>query len=159
MHQQICCLTRVCFLTHRWFLLMVVICTKKAKEISQVAFQRQESQPWALLPHDPITVHHVGVRVLAHEFAYSIIIKELLMCLRFQSPYTIPMKVAKISDSPEQYSLLFKCETRLQLTRPDDKSSVLSIVLLTLCGCISGEKYLLAPERYFGCSNIYWGRK
>lgn len=103
--------------------------------------------------------NHFGVRVLAHEFAYFLILKELLMCPRFQSPYMIPKKVAEISDRPEQYSLLFKCETRLQLTRPDDKSSVLSIVLLTVCRCIPGEKYLLAPERHFGCSNIAWGRK
>lgn len=82
------------------------------------------------------------------------------MCPRFQSPCMIPKKVAEISDRPEQYSLLFKWETRLQLTRPYDNSSVLSIVLLTVCRCIPGEKKcLLAPERHFGCSNIAWGRK
>lgn len=66
------------------------------------------------------------------------------MCPRFQSPYMIPRKVAEISDRPEQYSLLFKRETRLQLTRPYDNSSVLSIVLLTVCRCIPGEK------------NVFW---
>lgn len=104
--------------------------------------------------------NHFGVRVLAHEFAYFLIIKELLMCPRFQSPCMIPKKVAEISDRPEQYSLLFKW---------GDKAPTHTSLWQFLCSihcivnCLSlypwGKKYLLAPERHFGCSNIAWGRK